>query len=115
VNLVNSLPESCSVIKRLLVPVARKERFGENLRDDLNADLQLTWDKPDCSVCETQGLMCGLADIYTNQVVCMSDNQEGKNILHLQYAILKGSLIITVRTQKLVIRKKLNKEDMMLT
>jgi hypothetical protein len=88
VNLVNSLPESCSVIKRLLVPVARKERFGENLRDDLNADLQLTWDKPDCSVCETQGLMCGLADIYTNQVVCMSDNQEGKNILHLQYAIL---------------------------
>ncbi|KAK2423354.1 putative RING-H2 finger protein ATL21A [Trifolium repens] len=58
VNLINSLPGSCSVIKRLLVPVARQERFGENLRDDLNADLQLTWDKPDCSFCETHGLMC---------------------------------------------------------
>ncbi|XP_045790358.1 putative RING-H2 finger protein ATL21A [Trifolium pratense] len=77
VNLVNSLPGSCSVIKRLLVPIARQERFGEKLRDDLNADLQLTWDKPDCNFCETHGLMCGLESIYNNQVVCMSDYQEG--------------------------------------
>jgi hypothetical protein len=88
VNLINSLPGSCSVIKRLLVPVARQERFGENLRDDLNADLQLTWDKPDRSFCETHGLMCGLESIYNDQVVCLTDYQEGKNILHLQYAIL---------------------------
>ncbi|KAI5422013.1 putative RING-H2 finger protein ATL21A [Lathyrus oleraceus] len=76
-NLVNPLPGSCSVMKRLLVPVARQERYEENLRDDLNADLQLAWDKPDCSYCELNQLMCGFESIYSSQVVCITDYHAG--------------------------------------
>lgn len=80
VKFVNSL-SGCSVIKNLSVPIARPERFHENLRDDLSADLQLTWDKPDCSYCESHQLMCGFESINSNQVVCFSDYQPGKHVL----------------------------------
>lgn len=83
VNLANnSLPESCRVMKRLLVPVAtRPGRYDENLRDDLNEDLQLTWDKPDCRYCESQQLMCGFEGSNGDEVLCLSDYQSGKDVL----------------------------------
>lgn len=80
VKFVNSLP-GCSVIKNLSVPIARPERYQENLIDDLSADIQLTWDKPDCSYCESHGLMCGFESINSNRVVCFSDHQAGKDVL----------------------------------
>lgn len=77
VNLANSMLESCYVIKRLSIPVTRSRRYQENLRDDLNADLLLTWDIPNCGYCESQELLCGFASTSSKQVVCLSNGQTG--------------------------------------
>lgn len=80
VNLADSAPESCYVIKRLSVPLARSRVFEENLTDDLSEDLRLTWDKPDCRDCELQEHMCGVDFSNGNQVLCFPDYHTGKSV-----------------------------------
>ena len=77
VDLANPLPESCKVIGRLSIPVSGP--YVGNLSDDLSQDLQLTWNKPDCRDCESQGLMCGFESTTSDKVRCSADYQSGKD------------------------------------
>ncbi|TKY61260.1 putative RING-H2 finger protein ATL21A [Spatholobus suberectus] len=78
VNLTNSLPASCHVIKKLSFPVARPGRYEETFRDDLSGDLRLTWYEPDCRYCESQEAMCGFESRNSDQVRCFFDYQTGR-------------------------------------
>ncbi|KAK7275360.1 hypothetical protein RIF29_16476 [Crotalaria pallida] len=77
-NLANSLPESCYVLRRLSVPVSRA-LYEKNLTDNLIEDLLLTWDKPDCRDCESQGLLCGFESSNSSRVLCFPDYRTGKS------------------------------------
>lgn len=79
VNLTNSLPESCHVIRNLSVPVARQGRYDEGIFGE--EDLQLTWNSPDCRYCESQDGMCGFDSRNgVNQVRCFSHHQMGNYV-----------------------------------
>ncbi|XP_020225042.1 putative RING-H2 finger protein ATL21A [Cajanus cajan] len=72
-NLTNPLPESCHVITRLSASVARPEQqYEQNLRDELSEDLRLTWDRPNCSYCESRQQLCGVDRNNNNQLLCFS-------------------------------------------
>ncbi|KAJ1414707.1 Zinc finger, RING-type [Sesbania bispinosa] len=79
VNLTNSLPEYCHVIRNLSVPVSRSGRYEEIFRDQLSEDLRLTWYSPDCRYCELQDGRCGFESRNSDQVRCFSDNQTGRS------------------------------------
>ncbi|MED6146872.1 hypothetical protein PIB30_038732 [Stylosanthes scabra] len=72
----NSLPDSCKVIGRLSFPFS-STTFVRNIGDDLTQDLQLTWNKPDCRVCESQGLLCGFESNTSDRISCSPDYHSG--------------------------------------
>lgn len=80
VNLTNSLPEACYIIRKLSVPVAWPGQYEDNFRDVLSEDLRLTWHRPDCIGCESQGGICGFDSRNSDKVGCFSDYQTGKYV-----------------------------------
>ncbi|XP_019461663.1 PREDICTED: putative RING-H2 finger protein ATL21A [Lupinus angustifolius] len=85
VKLADSLPESCYVSRSLSVPVARSGLLEETLT--------LTWDKPDCTNCEFQELMCGFESNNSSQVLCFPNHRTGKS----------QRVLVTLRTITLTI------------
>lgn len=73
-----SMPKTCHVdIKQIPVtgPIDLEE--GE-FTTQLNDDLQLIWDEPDCGDCEEQGGMCGFLNQTSQEIGCFYDAQQGK-------------------------------------
>ncbi|KAJ7951297.1 putative Ring finger protein [Quillaja saponaria] len=83
-RLVNSVSKSCKVITSLPIPVTWPIEDQE-FTTDLNDDLQLTWDIPDCGDCEAQGGMCGFVSKNSHQLGCFHDSKTGRatNGLHV--------------------------------
>ena len=79
--LTGSLPESCSVTARVFVPVVTPEQDEEDFTDGLSANLPLTWYTPDCRDCESIQGICGFESRNSNQIVCVSGNDTGKDVL----------------------------------
>ncbi|OIV95050.1 hypothetical protein TanjilG_10870 [Lupinus angustifolius] len=104
VNLTNSLLESCHVIRNISVPAAWQGLLYEgNFRDDLSEDLRLTWYAPDCTECESQGMLCGFENGENDQVGCFYDYQRGlsshnksKAMRILSLSIVGTSLICAI-------------------
>lgn len=78
----NSMPPSCKVIiSKLAVPVTWPDRYYEGLSADLNGDLQLRWNVPDCGVCEAQGSLCGFKSNTSQEIGCFDfPKAAGKNL-----------------------------------
>ena len=89
VDLLDPLPESCHVIRKLSFPVARPGRYEEIFRDDLSGDLRLTWYAPNCRYCESQEALCGFESINSDQVRSFFDFQTGKYILSAFFFFMK--------------------------
>ncbi|XP_044493795.1 putative RING-H2 finger protein ATL21A [Mangifera indica] len=79
ISLANSMMESCQKIRTLQVPVSWPVEFDEGFSTDLNNDLQLTWDKPDCGVCEAGGGICGFESRSSQEIHCFSNTKPGQS------------------------------------
>lgn len=83
-DLVGSMPPSCQIFKKLLLPVSEPIAYMAGFAGDLNdQDLWLKWDSPNCSVCEGRAnWRCGSINNITLQVQCFSSVNSGTNHLN---------------------------------
>lgn len=51
------------------------------LSSNLNGDLRLTWEDPDCQGCVARGGLCGFLNRTSDQISCFSDPKIGKEML----------------------------------
>ncbi|VVB06533.1 unnamed protein product [Arabis nemorensis] len=84
--LVGSMPTSCKIFKKLLLPVSSPLAYMSGFAGDLNdQNLWLKWDSPNCSVCERKtNSRCGFINNTTSQVQCISSFNSGLHSTSLQ-------------------------------
>ncbi|ESQ43903.1 hypothetical protein EUTSA_v10006034mg [Eutrema salsugineum] len=85
-ELAASMPPSCRIFKKSLIPVSEPMAYMAGFAGDLNdQDLWLKWDSPNCSVCEAKAnLRCGFINNTTLQVQCVSSVNSGLHNTSLQ-------------------------------
>lgn len=66
----------CSVIVTLPIPVSLPFQ-NQGFSSDLNDDLKLTWNIPDCIDCEVKGGTCGFENSSSRVIQCFSDPGTG--------------------------------------
>lgn len=69
-SLANSMPPSCKIIATLAVPVTWPYLYYGGFSANLNGDLRLRWDVPDCGACEAQGSSCGFKTNTSLEIAC---------------------------------------------
>lgn len=57
-SFAKSMSTSCKIMTNLSVPVSNPDEVNQFLTN-LNGDLVLTWYRPACGICETEGKLCG--------------------------------------------------------
>lgn len=67
---------SCQIIGSLWSPVSRYQG-QEGLTSNLNMDIFLTWDSPNCQDCVTQGGACGYTNTTMEEVACFDITKKG--------------------------------------
>ncbi|KAK3037312.1 hypothetical protein RJ639_032074 [Escallonia herrerae] len=67
----------CKIIAALPIPVSWPLQNDEGFSSDLNGDLPLTWDVPDCEDCEANGGMCRFQSSSSQEISCFNDSQAG--------------------------------------
>ncbi|KAI3444414.1 hypothetical protein Pfo_001079 [Paulownia fortunei] len=68
----------CSTIVTLPVPVSWPQD-DDWLSSNLNEDLRLTWNVPNCEGCEARGGICGFENSTSDQILCFTDPGTGNN------------------------------------
>ncbi|KZV57678.1 hypothetical protein F511_03138 [Dorcoceras hygrometricum] len=75
-NLARTL-NMCSTVGMYPIPVPWPDNGG--LTSDLNGDLRLMWNVPNCLDCEAKGDVCGFANSTSDQILCFSHTKGGKS------------------------------------
>ncbi|KAG6597084.1 putative RING-H2 finger protein ATL21A, partial [Cucurbita argyrosperma subsp. sororia] len=73
-----SKSNSCKIIANLTVPVAYPDEANQFLTDHYG-DLLLTWNSPACSICETEGRLCGFKSNSGLGIACFNKYSTGEN------------------------------------
>ncbi|XP_024992546.1 putative RING-H2 finger protein ATL21A [Cynara cardunculus var. scolymus] len=68
----------CRVIGPLQYPTSRYQD-QEGLASDLNLDISLTWDNPNCQDCAADGGTCGYTNTSMQEIACFNDKEKGNN------------------------------------
>ncbi|KAK3037324.1 hypothetical protein RJ639_032086 [Escallonia herrerae] len=84
----------CEIVATLPIPVSWPLQNDEGFSSDLNGDLHLTWDVPNCEDCEANGGMCRFQSSSSQEISCFNDPQEGKSRGLTNFKFL--SLLITI-------------------
>lgn len=79
-GLANAMSSSCEIISTLEIPVSGPVQYDEGFSNTLDEDIHLTWYLPDCSICETQGGMCGFKSNTSTEIGCYYDPGKGKKL-----------------------------------
>ncbi|CAA3003464.1 putative RING-H2 finger protein ATL21A [Olea europaea var. sylvestris] len=92
----------CSVIVTLPIPVSLPFQ-NQGFSSDLNDDLKLTWNIPDCIDCEVKGGTCGFENSSSRVIQCFSDPGTGKTRGLQIFKIIALSIVIPAITCSFVI------------
>ncbi|KAK2993867.1 hypothetical protein RJ640_003979 [Escallonia rubra] len=84
----------CKIVATLPIPVSWPLQYDEGFSSDLNGDLHLTWDVPNCVDCEANGGMCRFQSSSSQEISCFNDPQAGKNKGRTNFRIM--SFFITI-------------------
>lgn len=87
-SLVSSLTSVCKILVTLPVPVSWPVQYDEGFSTDLNYDLRLIWDTPDCGDCEVEGGICGFKSNSSGEIGCSIVAQKGKILYFIFASIL---------------------------
>lgn len=96
-TLVERMSSRCKVLVTMPIPVPwPMPESDSGITSELNGDLQLYWEEPNCEDCETQGAMCGFENNTNQQVICF-DNPGTGTTNHLRL-VKMISLTIAIPT-----------------
>ncbi|XP_039001190.1 putative RING-H2 finger protein ATL21A [Hibiscus syriacus] len=95
---------SCRIITVLLIPVSWRTKDDEELTAALDADIQLTWNAPQCGNCEEQGGIRELKSNSSEEIDCFhTPRRKGRGLqvfrvisLCIALPALSGAIGITV-------------------
>lgn len=69
---------NCKVDNTLSIPVSWTPLYEAVFSSDLNNDLVLTWDEPNCQECEVEGQLCGFKNVTSGEIQCFDVAGTGK-------------------------------------
>ncbi|KAA8520741.1 hypothetical protein F0562_014987 [Nyssa sinensis] len=102
-NLATSMT-MCKIIFTLPIPVSWPLQYEDGFSSDLNDDLRLTWEIPNCEDCEAQGGTCGFQNNTSQEVICIYDSGTGSGAKGVQvFKIISLSIAIPAITCAFVI------------
>ncbi|KAL8494920.1 hypothetical protein ACS0TY_019186 [Phlomoides rotata] len=95
-NLVNYLNMCSTIVADLPVSVSwpLDNRDDDWLSSNLNGDLRLTWEDPDCQGCVARGGICGYQNRTSDLISCFSDPKIGSSRGLRIFKILALSIVI---------------------
>lgn len=76
VNRVQAMKNVCTIIETVPIPRVHPMRFGDGFSSDFNGDLFLSWNFPNCKICEAQGGTCEMNS--SQDVICSDVSAPGK-------------------------------------
>ncbi|WMV11564.1 hypothetical protein MTR67_004949 [Solanum verrucosum] len=88
-NLANQMKTlyNCIVDNTMSIPVSWTPLYEAVFSSDLNNDLVLTWDEPNCQECEVEGELCGFKNVTTGEIQCFdvpgTGNTKGLQIFRI--------------------------------
>ncbi|KAM3282509.1 hypothetical protein P3S67_026154 [Capsicum chacoense] len=68
---------NCNVTHTLPFPLSRTPEYEVAFSRDLNNDLVLTWDEPNCQNCEAKRCVCGFKNSTTGEIQCFDASSPG--------------------------------------
>ncbi|XP_019229832.1 PREDICTED: putative RING-H2 finger protein ATL21A [Nicotiana attenuata] len=69
---------NCSIMNTSSVPVSWTSQYESDFSTDLNNDLVLAWDEPNCQECEAKQGVCGFRNATSGEIQCF-DSGTGSN------------------------------------
>ncbi|MCD7472895.1 hypothetical protein HAX54_014312 [Datura stramonium] len=85
---------NCSVNNTLPLPVSWTPQYEAVFTTDLNNDLVLTWDEPNCQDCEAKRDLCGFKNATTGEIQCFDVPGTGTSKGIQIFRIIALSLVI---------------------
>ncbi|KAM0015954.1 putative wall-associated receptor kinase, galacturonan-binding domain-containing protein [Helianthus debilis subsp. tardiflorus] len=70
---------SCRIIGSITTPIAWWQDQG-GLTSNLNMDLALTWNSPNCTECTARGVVCGYTNTTKQDITCFDNTKKSKTI-----------------------------------
>ncbi|XP_009605364.1 putative RING-H2 finger protein ATL21A [Nicotiana tomentosiformis] len=89
---------NCSVNSTLSLPVSWTSEYESVFSTDLNLDLVLTWNEPNCQDCEAQQDLCGFKNATTGEIQCFDAPGTGHTRGIQIFRIIALSLVIPAIT-----------------
>ncbi|GAB2217453.1 hypothetical protein Droror1_Dr00000645 [Drosera rotundifolia] len=74
-SLAESMTKKCKIIATVGVPGSVVNESGSSL--ELNGDIQLKWEEPNCTICEQNGAICGFVNNAQQQIGCLDGPNTG--------------------------------------
>ncbi|XP_055814987.1 putative RING-H2 finger protein ATL21A [Solanum dulcamara] len=68
---------SCSIINTSSIPASWAFQYESDFLTDLNTDLVLTWDEPNCQECEVKQGVCGFKNAIIKEIQCFDSPGTG--------------------------------------
>ncbi|XP_057462222.1 putative RING-H2 finger protein ATL21A [Actinidia eriantha] len=93
----------CRVLVTRPIPVSSLRQYDTGFSSQLNGDLRLTWNVPNCEDCEEQGGMCGFEHSTSQQVICFNNSGTGKADRLRVFKIISFSIAIPAITTAICI------------
>ncbi|XP_057497412.1 putative RING-H2 finger protein ATL21A [Actinidia eriantha] len=93
----------CKVLVNLPIPVSWPRQYDTGFSSQLNGDLLLTWNVPNCEDCEAQGGMCGFENSTSQQVICFNNSGTGRADRLRVFKIISFSIAIPAITTAICI------------
>ncbi|GFY97458.1 hypothetical protein Acr_11g0017640 [Actinidia rufa] len=93
----------CRVLVTRPIPVSSLRQYDTGFSSQLNGDLRLTWNVPNCEDCEEQGGMCGFEHSTSQQVICFNNSGTGKADRLRVFKIISFSIAIPAITTAILI------------
>ncbi|KAL4562622.1 hypothetical protein LXL04_026650 [Taraxacum kok-saghyz] len=84
---------ACQIIGSLRSPVSRYQ-FQEGLTSNLNTDIFLTWDAPNCQDCVTDGGTCGYTNSSMEEIACFDETKKGSKRAMMALIIISIALAL---------------------
>ncbi|KAK4339389.1 hypothetical protein RND71_040851 [Anisodus tanguticus] len=89
---------NCSIINNSSIPVSWAFQYESDFLTDLNTDLVLTWDEPNCQECEAKHSVCGFKNAISGEIQCFDSHGTGSKRGRQVFKFIAVTLLIPAIT-----------------
>ncbi|KAJ0797494.1 putative chromatin regulator PHD family [Helianthus annuus] len=83
----------CEIIGSIRSPISWYQD-QEGLTSDLNMDISLTWDNPNCQECIEEGGTCGYTNTTMQEIACLKNTEKGNKKMTIALIIVSIALAL---------------------